>query len=151
MAYCTQSDLQKRLPEQVLIQLTDDDGVGAIDEANLAACIADADEEIDASLSMHYTLPFSATPAIVLRMSAELTVCYLYARRDYMDLPKQWAERCAACRRMLDRFADGRLRLDVPDPATDSDNGVEISASRSDRVFTMGRTSTGTTGTLDNY
>lgn len=151
MAYCTQSDIEKRLPEQTLIDLTDDAGAGSVDADVIAAAIADADEEIDAYLSMRYSLPFATTPAIVLRMSADLAACNLYARRDHIDLPKQWDERCKATRRMLEKLASGSLRLDVPDPSQSSDDGVSVTSDKDDRVFSIGKGSAGTTGTLDNY
>ncbi len=151
MAYCTAEDIAKRLSENILIELTDDDDAGVVDADVVAAAIADADEEIDAFLSMRYTLPFSTTPAIVLRMSADLAVCRLYARRDHIELPKQWADRCQAGRRMLEKMAEGKLRLDVPDPAASSDDGVAVTASKSDRIFTIGKSSDGSSGSLDNY
>lgn len=151
MAYCTEGDISKRLPETILIELTDDDGVDVVNLDVVDAAIADADEEVDAFLSMHYTLPFDTTPALVKRMSADLAVCNLYARRDHLELPKQWADRCGATRRMLEKMAAGKLRLDVPDPASSSDDGVETTTVKSDRVFSLGRSSDGSSGTLDNY
>lgn len=151
MAYCTQGDIEKRIPEAVLIDLTDDDGIGAVASDAVDAAIADADEEIDAFLAIRYSMPFDATPAMVLRLSADLTVCNLYARRAHLDLPKQWETRCAQARRMLEKLADGRMALDVPEPATDSDGGVETIAASSDRVFSIGRSSDGSSGSLDNY
>lgn len=151
MAYCTSGDITKRLPETIIIELTDDENAGVVDSDVVDAAIADADEEIDAFLSLHYTLPFDATPAIVLRMSADLAVCNLYARRDHVELPKQWADRCQATRRMLEKMAEGKLRLDVPDPASSSDDGVEATSSKSDRIFSIGKNSDSTSGTLDNY
>lgn len=151
MAYCELTDIEKRIPESVLVDLTDDAGAGTVDEDVVDAAIADADEEIDAWLGMHYSLPFETTPAMVLRMSADLSVCNLYARRDHLELPKQWSDRCAQARRTLERLADGRLVLDIPDPSADADNGIDTTAASSDRIFTMGRVSDGSSGSLDNY
>ena len=151
MAYCIQSDIEKRLTADILIEMTDDDAIGVVDTDNLDAAIADADEEIDAYLSIRYSLPFETVPLMVKRMSADLTVCMLYGRRDHLEIPKSWADRCDAHRRMLDRLARGELRLDVPEPPTDSDDGIAVSGSRDDRTFTLGRSSDGTSGTLDNY
>lgn len=149
MPYCTLADIEKRLPEAVLVDLTDDTGAGVVDTDAVDAAIGDADEEIDAFLAMRYALPFTAVPAIVLRMSADLSVCRLYARRDHLELPKQWADRCAAVRRMLEKFAEGKLKLDVPDSSTNADDGVAVTTSAADRIFSMGRD--GGEGSLDNY
>jgi len=84
-------------------------------------------------------------------MSADLPVCNLFARRDHLELPKQWADRCGATRRMLEKMAEGKLQLDVPDPAGDDDGGPEATTTKNDRTFTIGRSSDGTSGSLDNY
>ena len=151
MAYCTVDDIKKRLPEAVLIDLTDDEDAGEVDTDVVAAAIADADEEIDAYLSMRYALPFSSTPAIVTRLSTDLAVESLYGRRDHLELPKQLEKRIDAARRMLSAMAKGALKLDVPDAAEDSGFGPAASTSKSDRIFTMGKASDGSAGSLDNY
>ncbi|MDX9785450.1 MAG: DUF1320 domain-containing protein [Desulfobacterales bacterium] len=150
MPYCTIADITWRVPENVLIQLTDTENGVEPNEAVVAAAIADADEEIDAYLSMHYRLPFATVPAMVLRLSADLAVCRLYARCNHIDLPSQWDARCKAARRMLEKMAEGKLRLDVPEPA-DVDAGVEVTSGRMDKIFTLGRPSDGSQGSLDNY
>jgi len=151
MAYCTQSDIQKRIPETVLIELTDDAGDGEVDTDNVGRAIADADEEIDTYVSMQYSLPFDATPALIRKMSVDLSICNLYARRAHLDVPESQKERCGADLKLLERIAEGKLKLDVPDPAKDSDGGVEATTSKSDRVFSTGRSSDSSSGTLDNY
>ena len=85
MAYCTQSDIEKQLPSERLITLTDDDGddipdTGVIDEA-----IADADEEIDSYLAARYTVPVSPVPGIVKKLSVDIAIWNLYARRTVQD------------------------------------------------------------------
>ena len=151
MAYCTQSDIEKQIPEDTLIELTDDDAVGAGDTDNLDRAIADADEEIDAFVSMQYSMPFTSTPALIRKMSVDLAICNLYARRPHLDLPESRKDRCNADRRLLEQIAKGKLKLDVPDPSKDADGGVEVTTSKSDRAFSIGRSSDSSVGTLDNY
>ena len=43
MAYCTQADILEQLDEDILIQLTDDDDLGAVDADMVTRAIADAD------------------------------------------------------------------------------------------------------------
>lgn len=150
MAYCTQTDILNQLDQTVLIQLTDDAGAGAVDADKVTRAIADADEEIDAYLSVKYSLPFSSTPNLVRKMSVDLAICNLYARRDD-TMPDIRQDRCKVVRSSLDRIARGMMKLDVPDPAVDSDDGATATTSRSDRIFSTGRSSDGSTGTLDNY
>jgi len=150
MSYCTQDDIEYTLDRDTLVQLTDDAGIGTIDAEVVARAIADADEEIDSALAVRYSLPLSSTPALVRKISVDLAVCNLYARRDD-TLPETRAKRCDEARRLLDRIARGDRRLDVPDPGKDADYGVDVTTSKDDRIFTRGRSSDGTTGTLDNY
>lgn len=150
MAYCTQSDILKQLDEVILIELTDDAGDGEVDSDVVDRAIADADEEIDSYLSVKYSLPFSTTPNLVRRMSVVIAICNLYARRADTT-PETRKEDCERIRKDLDRIARGTMKLDVPDPSVDSDHGVEVTTSKSDRKFSMGKASDGSTGTLDNY
>lgn len=150
MAYCTQSDILEQISEDELIQLTDDDGLEMVDADKVTRAIADADEEIDASVSIRYSLPFSATPNLVRKFSVDLAICNLYARRPG-TLPEERKERCAEIKTFLDKIAQGKRKLDVPDPTEDSDRGVETTHPKSDRIFSTGRDSDSSTGTLDNY
>lgn len=150
MPYATLTDLLRRVPEETLIQLTDDISGTDVNEDIVDTAISEADEEIDAYLSMRYSLPFASTPAIVVRMSADLAVCRLYARCGHIELPKQWEERRQAVGRMLEKLAEGKLKIDVPDAAVVDSAGIEATSSRSDRIFIAGRVSDGSTGNLDN-
>ncbi|MDF1592593.1 MAG: DUF1320 domain-containing protein [Desulfobacterales bacterium] len=151
MSYCTQSDIEKQIPEEILIELTDDDGAGVVDTDAVDRAIADADEEIDAFVSMQYGLPFESTPGLIRRMSVNLAICNLYARRPHLDIPESRKDRCSADRKLLEQVAKGTLKLDEPDPTKDADGGVETTRSKSDRIFSIGRGSDSSTGTLDNY
>lgn len=146
--YCTQADIEAKLPEATLIELTDDAAAGAVDSTVLDAAIGDAGEEIDAYLALKYALPLAETPALVRKMAVDLVICDLYGRRE-MEPPKAIADRCAAAHRHLDQLAKGTLILDVPDPAADGDFGVESTRKSSERIFTIGRD--GSRGSLDNY
>jgi phage gp36-like protein len=150
MAYCTQADILKQLDEEILIQLTDDDGAGVVDSGNVDRAIADADEEMDGYLSVKYSLPFPTTPNLVRKISVDLAICNLYSRRDD-TMPETRKDNCDKVVKMLDKLAKGTMKLDVPEPASVSDHGVAVTTSKSDRVFTTGKSSDGSTGTLDNY
>lgn len=149
MAYCTQSDILESLDEDVLIQLTDDDDAGVVDADKVTRAIADADEEIDAYLAVRYSLPFGTTPNLVRKYSVDLAICNLYARRQ--GAPEDRADRCEQVRKDLDKIAQGKMALDVPDPAQDDDAGPRATTSRDDRIFSMGRDSDSSSGSLDDY
>ena len=151
MSYCTQTDIEKQISESELIELTDDAAAGSVDTDIVDRAIADADEEIDAFVSMRYSLPFSSTPALVRLMSVDLSICNLYARRDHIELPATRKERCQRHRDRLEKIASGELKLDATDPSADADFGIETTSDKDDRVFSTGRDSDSSTGTLDNY
>jgi len=151
MPYCELSDIEKQIPEEILIELTDDDGVGAVDTGNVDRAIEDADDEIDSFLSLRYSLPLASTPGMVRRMSVDLAICNLYGRRPHLTIPETRKERCDTDRKLLGEIAKGKLSLgsDSPDPSSDA--GVETTRSKSDRIFSIGRESDSSAGSLDNY
>jgi len=150
MAYSVQADLLMQISETELIELTDDAGAGAVDDDVVDRAIADADEEIDAYVGVKYSLPFDSTPGLIRRMSVDLAVCNLYARRDD-TIPAYRKERCDAHRKLLEKIALGQLKLDAADPDQDSDFGVKTTSDKDDRIFSIGRGSDNSSGSLDNY
>jgi phage gp36-like protein len=81
MAYCTQDDLLKLVPELELAQITADEG-DVPDAAVVAEGIAQADAEIDSYLAVRYQLPLIATPARVKSLAVDLSLYHLYSRRS---------------------------------------------------------------------
>jgi len=151
MAYCTQSDIEKRIPEETLIELTDDDSADAVDTANVTRAIEDADDEIDSFLSLQFSLPLESTWGLIRRMSVDLAICNLYGRRPHLTIPETQKERCDSSRKLLEKIAAGKLGPGSDGPSPSSDAGIETTKTKNDRVFTTGRKSDGSTGTLDNY
>jgi len=72
MAYCTQDDILYLLNETALIQLTDDDGAGEIDDEKVTRAIADADAAIDAYCQDRYAVPLSPVPAKIRQISVDI-------------------------------------------------------------------------------
>jgi len=150
MAYCTQDDILLKVDEETLIRLTDDADAGAVDSDMVDRAIADADEEIDSYLTLKYALPFSTVPNLVRRMSVAIAIANLYGRRD-IEYPENRKDESDLARKNLDKLAKGTMILDVPEPAVDSSAGIAVTTSKSDRIFSRGRASDLSTGTLDNY
>ena len=149
MSYCTQADILEQLDEDVLIQLTDDDDLGAVDSDAVTRAIADADAEIDSYCGTRHTLPFSPVPVMVRKLSVDLAIYNLYARRRGVSEERQ--KRYDNAIRFLQDVSRGRVTLGADAPAADSDGGPEATTVKSDRTFSIGRTSDNSTGTLDNY
>ena len=108
--YCTVSDIESRLSPHHLIELADDDNDGAADSPVVEAAIADADSLIDAHLRARYVLPFDPAPALLRKISADLAVDTLFARRRESASPRH-AERAQAARDLLAAISRGELLL----------------------------------------
>lgn len=149
MAYCTQSDLLEQISEDKLIQLTDDDDLGIIDASAIARAIADADAEIDGYAATRYDVPFSPVPVSIRKQSVDITIYNLYARRT--GAPDDRRTRYNDAIRYLKDLSRGSVSVGADGPAIDADGGPESTPPRSDRIFTSGRSSDSSTGSLDNY
>ena len=79
--YCALADILDRVDAGVLVQLTDDDNLGEVDENKVEAAIEGADATIDAYCGVRNTVPFDPVPAIVKTLSVDLSVFNLYSRR----------------------------------------------------------------------
>lgn len=150
MAYSTQSDLLEQIPESGLIELTDDAGSGEIDASVVARAIADADAEIDGYCAARYPLPFSPVPVMIRKISVDIAIYNLYSRRD-LAIPDERQKRYDNAIRFLKDVSKGFVTLGADTPADDNDSGPEATTKKSDRIFTRGKTSDGSAGTLDNY
>jgi len=150
MAYCTEADIINQLPEEKLIELTDDDGDGVADTGVVDKAITDADTEIDGYLSGRYTLPFSSAPPILNKLSVDIAIWNLYSRKKTV-LDEVREKRYNAAVAMLKLIAKGEVKLGVtPDP-TGAEQNIKASRVAADRTFTLGRRSTNEPGSLDNY
>lgn len=81
MAYCTIDDLKAAMPESVLIQLTDDEKTGSVNTARVSAAITAAESEINGYCEARYTVPFTTVPTIIKKMTVDITLYNLFARK----------------------------------------------------------------------
>lgn len=110
MSYSTLTDLKKILPEESLIQLTDDDNVGTVNEGRVTEAISQADGEIDAYIGGRYSVPLSTVPAIIRRCSCDISVYILYKRRVEV-IPETRATSYKDAIRVLEQIRDGKMPL----------------------------------------
>lgn len=148
MAYSAQTDILEQLDEDILIQLTDDVDAGVVDDDAVTRAIADADSEIDSYCGAHYEVPFSDVPAMVRKLSVDISIYNLYARRK--GAPEDRKQRYDSAIRFLRDISTGKASLGSTAP-DDSDGGPEATTKKSDRKFSLGRDSDNSSGTLDNY
>ena len=83
MAYCTQDDLLKMVPEAEMAQLTAESG-DAPDAEVVSEVIAKAAAEIDSYLAVRYVLPLVAVPAQVKHLAVDMAIYHIYSRRGMM-------------------------------------------------------------------
>lgn len=131
MTYATRTDMTSRFAEEELIQLTDRNRLGQIDNVVLDRALADADAEINGYLSTRYTLPLAPVPTVLLRLAADLARYYLYD--DHA--PEQIKQRYDDAVKFLRAVATGTAQLgtDAAQPVPVVSGGVSYQAG--ERVF----------------
>jgi len=134
MGYCTKADILGLIPEETLIQLTDDHGAGIVDDGIVDQSIADADAEIEGYCGERYTLPFSPVPAIIKKASADIAIYNLYGRRQ--GAPEDRSKRYDNAIKLLRDISAGKITLGASAPEETAQDTVDVSTSVDDRVFT---------------
>lgn len=136
MAYCTKADIQKRVSDQDLIDLTseDPDATVPVDDI-ITEAIDAADEEIDSYVGQRYTTPLSPVPGRILDVSRDIAIYNLYARRPEIEMSDTIKDRYKGAVKWLDKLSNGKVSLgDLPEPAESDHVGGRISGN--DRLFT---------------
>jgi len=133
MAYSTLADILERLPEEVLVRLTDDADQGQVDTAVVERAIADADAEIDGYVGTRYSVPLSPVPDLVRKLSVELSIYHLFSRRR--GAPEEWRQRYEDAIRLLRDLAAGRVSLGTGEPSG-TPTGSPVHATSQGRWFT---------------
>lgn len=110
MAYCTVNDLKTRFSEKLIAELSSDHSGNSVDSDVVEALIADADAVIDMHLRARYTLPFASTPQVILRISCDLVMHSLYARRSN-ETPEDIIEAQQRAMEMLKQIQSGDIKL----------------------------------------
>jgi phage gp36-like protein len=131
--YCTQSDIITAITEAIVIQLTDDDNVGVVEDAHVTQAIQTADAEINGYCASRYAVPFATVPEIVKALSIEISIYHLYKRRTVPENIEKAYDKAIA---RLKDIARGLVTLGVQPPPATSDGGAESNKTVSDRIFT---------------
>mgnify|MGYP001559306276 FL=1 len=136
MAYSTLTDLKKLIPEITIIQLTDDENIGAVNQSRVDEAIAQADAEIDSYCGGRYAVPFTTVPDIAKKISVDIAIYNLYSRR-VESLPETRADRYKNAIRQLEGIAKGLVSIgEQPEPPAPDTGGTQINVTSNDRVFT---------------
>lgn len=149
MAYCALDDIKEQISEDELLQLTDDDGLEVIDASVTDRAIADADAEINSYCAERHTVPFETAPLIIRKYSVVIAIYNLFMRRG--DIPDDRETSYNNAVKFLQNIAKGIVSLGANAPVETSQDTVGVTTSKSDRIFSTGRKSDGSTGSLDNF
>lgn len=124
MTYCVLQDLRDRYGDQELIQLTDRDGLGVIDEAVIGRAISDADGEIDSYLGGRFDLPLTTVSKAVTRVACDIARYYLYDDKATEAVIRRYNDAVKFIRAVGKGDID--VGVDAAGEAQESDNLVTI-------------------------
>lgn len=133
MSYCTRQDVVDRIGEPMLVELTDLEREGVVNEQRLAAAISDADAEIDSYARARYDVPLSPVPAVVCAVAVDLVVFRLFSNRGFSkaSADETVVDKHKAAVAWLQRLGAGQVTLGVTRP--EKDQGATVVAAG--RVF----------------
>jgi phage gp36-like protein len=136
MAYCTQADITKAIPDADVIRLTDDTGAGTINATNVAEAIAKADAVINVYLRIGHTTPLATVPPEIRQISVDLTIYFLFKRRriesDDPGLETIFKNNV----NMLKEIRDGNLLIDDTTSFANTAGLWACNRTSDDKVFT---------------
>jgi len=132
MAYATVEDMVARFSELEVIQLTDRNQDGLIDEDVAAVALADATAEIDAYLG-RFKRPFTDVPPILKRLCCDIARYRLTAANGVLITDEIRNRYKIDVLDLLRAMAKGEVQLGV------DDSGAELAAGEDGIVFVNGK------------
>lgn len=113
MAYSTLKDIVKVIPEDTIIQLTDDAASGSVETPRVDEAIAQADDEINIYIGVKYTVPLSSpVPPIIRGISCDIAIYKLYKRR-VEEIPETRLITYRDAIKVLKEIRDGKMPLPI--------------------------------------
>jgi len=133
MAYCTQSDIEDRIPADQLVRLADFDGDAASDGDVLARAIADADALIDSYVGTRYSVPLSTVPDSIKLRSINIAIYFLYLGvRSVTDAVRAQHEDDL---KWLEKIAAGAVALGIAEAPSPADGTPSVEYKVNDAHF----------------
>jgi len=136
MPYLIIDDIRASLPEDELMRLTDDEGLGVVDEARVGDAIASAVSEVDAYCGGRYRVPVSPVPELLKKLTVDIVIYNLYGRA-VGEIPGSRSERYRNAIRQLEGISSGSVTLGAaiaPAPA-DQRSGAQCNTETDGSVF----------------
>ena len=122
MAYAVKADLQKRMPDTTLVQLTDFDNAGSMNDARITEALDAASAMVDSYAGGRYTLPLTASKQ-VMDLTLAIAVYKLHTLRP--PAPEQVRQDYDDAVRLLRDVAAGKATLDQPSLTQTSEMDVK--------------------------
>ena len=123
MSYCTLADINDQIPETNIIQLTDDEGLGRVNQTRVNKAIETAGGIIDGYLRGRYSLPLSTVPVLIRTIAIDIAVYKLYERRLELEMPEAMSDRYKNAVKLLEQIQKGLIRLGIESPDTGPGQG----------------------------
>jgi phage gp36-like protein len=133
--YCTLEDIKKAIPEDNIVQLTDDKNLGEIDETKVLDAIEYAEQLINGYLRGRYPVPLEPAPELIKRLAVDLAVFQLYCRRFELDMPQSMIDRRKEIIRLLEQIQAGKVLLGIEKQDSPGQGYYKTSKKEEDRVF----------------
>ncbi len=142
MAYSTVDDLKALLPEKTLVKISNDQGGATeLDMTNIDKAIAQADRLIDGYVGLQRKVPLSPVPGLILGMSAQFAIYFLYRRRN--QVPEIWQKQYKADLAVLIKMGEGKITLGAADKP--------VAAPSQALAHSSGKVMGGTGGLLEKF
>lgn len=133
--YSTLDDMKKLLPEEMIVQLSDDEGIGVIIQDRVDEVIASADSEIDSYCGGRYSVPFAVVHPILKKISVDIAIYNLYSRKAE-KIPETRADRYKNAIRQLELISKGQISIGVdPEPAAPSKSSSAVQVVSNPKIF----------------
>lgn len=116
MTYCNLDDIKQVTSEAELIQLTDDNNTGIVNETIVNATISYAETTINGYISSRYTLPLSEIPELIKTFAVDLSIYRLHSRRFMLDMPESLEVRYKNVIKELEKIQKGTISLNIKEP-----------------------------------
>lgn len=137
--YCNIDEVKNRFSPNELIQLTDDNRTGEVNDDVITREIFLANSLINGYLGKSFVLPMSVIPPLINVIAIDLSIYNLYIRRLRMDVPDSIKEIYKNCVNSLKEIQKGNISLGLETKANSSLSSVarraSFSVSSRKRVF----------------
>jgi len=114
MPYCTLEDLIEDIPEERIIELSDDSETPiSVNNDNIDKAISKADGDIDGYIGGRYSLPLTTIPNKIKDISVDLAIYYLWTRRPERKAPEEIRTKYSDGIKKLKDIQDGKFLLGI--------------------------------------